>query len=170
MFLFAHLRTLFTALFIALAIVACGGGGSGASPSNPLADDPEANQPVSQEVLGDDIDSDGIRDDVQMMIESEYAGNAEIIRRFKAMSILDRKAIINVHNQLEIDALYIQHLTKKICWMQAFPTDVQLDNAIDNYRAIAYNTIERIAVARLVEQRLALANKGAFVPTNLDCE
>lgn len=77
-----HLRTLFTALFIALVIVACGGGGSGASSANLEEDYPEevtTSEPVSQDDLGEDVDADGELADFRNRLEITQFEFVEVV-------------------------------------------------------------------------------------------
>jgi len=178
MFLYQYLRTTTTASLIALFIAACGGGGdsSGASAGSsldPLANDPTASLPVSAEVLGDDIDADGVRDDIQMMIESEYAGNLKVMQAFKRKAAADRRALAIVHDQGEINRIADATVLATRCWLRSFSTDgkgyghpetsEERKKAMNNYRRFMYDIPERTAAKFLLDQRINNANYEGFV-------
>ena len=163
----AHLRTLFTASFIALVIVACGGGSSGEA--EPLADDPTDIQPVSEEVLGDDVDADGIRDDVQMMIESEFGGDLEVMRAFTRMAVIDREAFRLAHDHDQLQMLANEHRLLLHCWFKSFDTYPERMAAIRIYRKTVFDTAERIARGLLMDGRLNGMASGSSLPDISEC-
>lgn len=110
MLLILDLRIALSSIFLGLTIVACSSSDEGLDTISELfIDEPADSQPASIEALGDDIDSDGIRDDVQMMIESEYGGDLEVMRAFKSMAIIDRRAFELAHDIEQLRILANDH-------------------------------------------------------------
>jgi hypothetical protein len=96
-----------------------------------------------REVLGADADADGIRDDVQYMIESKYGAYSTILRAFKKKAQIDRHVIDAILDGESLSLIAFEEKRLTTCWMRSFPTKKALDKAIHDYNGMLYNTKER---------------------------
>ena len=178
--LLSHLRTTLTSMFIALAIAACGSSSDAQSPqindgSPSLIDDSTVIQPVSSEVLGDDIDSDGIRDDVQEYIATTYLDRPIVIRNLSRVAVYDQMLVNSAHDPLELSRLLNDRLLAIDCLIVNFEyiseseidRSRELDISYENYIQEMFDTKERAELYVALER--ISSDNGFFIPENNDC-
>lgn len=152
-------------LIVAFGAYACGGGSVGGASTSSFID----NQPASAELLGPDIDGDGIRDDVQVMIESEYGSIPDIMETFKRMAVIDRKALEVAHDPELLREVATEYDILLFCWFRLFDSYPEGMSAIRRYRSILRDTAERIDRGLLMDGRLNELTSDFGVPELSEC-
>lgn len=172
---FVHIRKLFTASFIALVIVASGGElevrASGRDPSSdPFVNYPMAHQPISKELLGNDLDADGVRDDLQAYIESTYADDVEMVVRLKRLAAVDQKILSSFHDFETLKDLSEEYREALFCWLQIMPTGRDRTLAVANYSHELYKG-GREAIGLIISERMKAIDSKKSVPiiSKLNC-
>lgn len=173
-----YLRTTLVASFIALAIVACSSGGGGTSvassdrdpSSDPFVNNSMANQSIPQELLGDDVDADGIRDDLQAYIESTYAGDIDVMVRLKKLALVDQKILSSFHDFEAIKGLSEEYREALFCWFNLMPTGRDRTLAVANYSHELYNG-GREEIGLIISERMKAIDSEKSVPifAQLNC-
>ena len=108
--------------------------------------------PYVQEVLGTDVDADGIRDDVQMYLMHSYRMSPHIFSAFRRLAKSDQTLLRHMHDKKQNAKYYREWAVAKACFARDFSNKFQRQAALMMYDRITYNTMPRVKARHAVEK------------------
>ena len=126
--------------------------------------------PPSIEAIGEDIDSNGVRDDVQEYIDGKYTVGSLVHSRTMNFAKEEQRMLMVAHDSELVRQHALSYEIALDCWFESFDSDTELREAIRSLSAVLDNSDERVFRSLLKDGKLASLQGELPVTDISNCE